>query len=293
VRVALRGGTYYLDQPLEFGPEDSGKPCGSMGEGEYPTTYAAAAGEQVVISGGSRLQRGQWGEVNGHKAWMVDIPEVKDGTWRFTQLFVNGERRPQGAAWDIGAFEYVGDRAQPDHESLKEGDVFNLGGRKATLTKLDTLPYVKSEYTKRFEFDSYENPKLKELRERYKLEKVIAQGKDEFDQQVLLMDWTHRQFKKFGRPSANPKGALEILRDIEQGHTLFLHTLCHGFRIRRRQSGMGGPCAGPPAAPRRRRRRIHGAHLDGNLVKPIPQVDHARSYEQHVPGEGGRASQRS
>jgi len=133
----------------------------------------------------------------------------------------DGTIRPQGAAWDIGAFEYVCGRAQPDHESLKEGDVFNLGGRKATLKKVDTLPYVKSEYTKRFEFDSYENPKLKELRERYKLEKVIAQGKDEFDQQVLLMDWTHRQFKKFGRPSANPKGALEILRDIEQGHTFF------------------------------------------------------------------------
>ncbi len=133
----------------------------------------------------------------------------------------DGTMRPQGAAWDIGAFEYVGGRAQPHHESLKEGDVFNLGGRKATLQKVDTLPYVKSEYTKRFEFDAYENPKLKELRERYKLEKVIAQGRDEFDQQVHLMDWTHRQFKKFGRPSANPKGALEILRDVEQGHTFF------------------------------------------------------------------------
>src|SRR3989442_11824771 len=92
--------------------------------------------------------------------------------------------------------------AQPAHESLKEGVVFDLGGRKATLKKLDTLPYVESEYTKRFRFDAYDNPKLKELRERYKLDEVIAPGKDEFDQQVLLMDWTHRQFKKFGRPSA-------------------------------------------------------------------------------------------
>lgn len=111
--------------------------------------------------------------------------------------------------------------AQPAHGFLKEGAVFDLGGRKATLKKLDTLPYVESEYTKRFKFDAYDNPKLKELRERYKLDEVIAPGKNEFDQQVLLMDWTHRQFKKFGRPSANPKGALEILRDIEQGHTFF------------------------------------------------------------------------
>ena len=115
----------------------------------------------------------------------------------------------------------AGAGAQSDTDSLKAGDVFTLGGRKAVVKKLDTLPYVESEYTKRFKFDSYDNPKLKELRERYKLNEVIAPGKDEFDQQVLLMDWTHHQFKKFGRPSANPKGALEILRDIEQGHTFF------------------------------------------------------------------------
>jgi hypothetical protein len=33
------------------------------------------------------------GEVNGQKAWVVDLPEVKAGQWRFRQLFVNGERR--------------------------------------------------------------------------------------------------------------------------------------------------------------------------------------------------------
>ena len=42
--------------------------------------YAAAAGEKVTLSGGRRLQGGRWGEVNGHKAWAVDIPEVKAGT---------------------------------------------------------------------------------------------------------------------------------------------------------------------------------------------------------------------
>jgi hypothetical protein len=111
--------------------------------------------------------------------------------------------------------------AQPLDGFLKEGANFDLGGRKATLRKLDTLPYVKSEYTKRFKFDAFDNPKLKELRERYKLDEVVAPGKSELDRQVLLMDWTHCQFKKFGRPSSNPRGALEILRDIEQGHTFF------------------------------------------------------------------------
>lgn len=88
LQVVLRGGTYYLDSPLEFGPEDSGTE-------QAPVTYAAAPGEKVVLSGGRRIGNGQWGEVNGHKAWMVDIPEVKAGTWRFRQLFVNDERRPR------------------------------------------------------------------------------------------------------------------------------------------------------------------------------------------------------
>ena len=64
-------------------------------ERKAPVVYAAAAGEKVVLSGGRRLEGGRWGEANGRKAWVVDIPEVKEGRWRFRQLFVNGARRPR------------------------------------------------------------------------------------------------------------------------------------------------------------------------------------------------------
>src|SRR6185369_13521036 len=111
--------------------------------------------------------------------------------------------------------------AQAAAVTLQEGMTVNLGGRAATLKKLDALPYVESEYTKRFKFDAFENPKLKKLRERYYLEEVIGPGQDEFDKQVLLMDWTHQQFKKFGQPSTNAKGALEILKAIDEGNTFF------------------------------------------------------------------------
>ncbi len=74
VRVVLRGGTYYLDQPLELGPEDSGTE-------QAPVVYSAAAGETAILSGGRRLENGRWGEVNGRKAWVVNIPEAKAGTW--------------------------------------------------------------------------------------------------------------------------------------------------------------------------------------------------------------------
>src|SRR4051794_8511986 len=81
VRVVLRGGTYYLDAPLEFGPDDSGTE-------QAPVVYAAAAGEKVVLSGGRGLGGGRWGEANGRRAWVVDVPGVKEGRWHFRQLFV-------------------------------------------------------------------------------------------------------------------------------------------------------------------------------------------------------------
>ena len=74
VRVVLRGGTYYLDRPMEFGPEDSGTE-------RAPVVYAAASGENVAVSGGRPIVGGRWGEANGRKAWVVDIPGVKEGKW--------------------------------------------------------------------------------------------------------------------------------------------------------------------------------------------------------------------
>lgn len=105
--------------------------------------------------------------------------------------------------------------------TLGTGSSFSLAGRKATVAKLDTLPLVENDFTKRFKFDSYDNPKLKQLREQYKLDEIVSPGKDEFGRQVLLLDWVNHQFKKFGRPTANPRGAAEILDDIRQGHTFF------------------------------------------------------------------------
>jgi hypothetical protein len=103
----------------------------------------------------------------------------------------------------------------------KAGFTFQVGDKTFLITKLQTAPFVESEFTKRYRFDSFENPKLKELRERYGLDQVVQSGKSEFDRQVLLLDWAHRQFKKFGQPSAEVRGALDILEAIKQGHTFF------------------------------------------------------------------------
>lgn len=104
---------------------------------------------------------------------------------------------------------------------LREGTQFQLAGKSATVTKVHTLPHIESEYTGLFKFDSADNPKLKELRQRYDLDAVVAPGKDEFEKQILLLDWVHNRFKKFGQPSTATRGALDILSGIEAGHTFF------------------------------------------------------------------------
>ncbi len=111
--------------------------------------------------------------------------------------------------------------AQPVGDPLKEGATFQLGPRRATLAKLDSLPHAETEYTRRFKFDSFDNPKLAELRTRHALDQVVAPGKDEFDRQVLLMDWTHNRFTKFGRPTTTSRGALEVLDAVREDKPFF------------------------------------------------------------------------
>src|SRR4051812_9410808 len=89
--------------------------------------------------------------------------------------------------------------AEAEALALKRGDTVTLGVRRITVKRLDTLPYVDSEYSKRYRFDTFDNPKLKELRECHHLDDVVAPGKSEFDRQVLLLDWANHRLKKFGK----------------------------------------------------------------------------------------------
>jgi hypothetical protein len=87
VNVVLRGGTYWLEQPLVLGPEDSGT-------ADCPVTYVAYPGEKPIISGGKTITG--WKKTGPGELWTAEIPEVKQGKWYFRQLHVNGQRRPSG-----------------------------------------------------------------------------------------------------------------------------------------------------------------------------------------------------
>lgn len=105
VKVFLRGGVYFLGEPLVFHPEDSGTV-------DCPITYAAYRDEDPILSGGQRITGWQKTEVNGRKAWAVELPEVRKGEWYFRELFVDGRRRcrsrlPKEGFYYFGGF--VGD----------------------------------------------------------------------------------------------------------------------------------------------------------------------------------------
>ncbi|MEM1509661.1 MAG: right-handed parallel beta-helix repeat-containing protein [Thermofilaceae archaeon] len=98
--VLIRGGTYYLESPLVFTPEDSGcKEC--------PVVWQAYPGERPVISGGKTIIGFSTINVNGKAAWVTRLPEVAKGEWIFKQLFVNGKRRPRARLPKEGFFRVV------------------------------------------------------------------------------------------------------------------------------------------------------------------------------------------
>ncbi|MCT9820451.1 right-handed parallel beta-helix repeat-containing protein [Microbacterium sp. W1N] len=79
VRVVLDGGVYELDEPLRFGPRDGG----SNG---HTVTWAAAAGEQVVLSGGDAVEGWELHDAD-EDIW---VAHVAPGT-ASRQLYVDGE----------------------------------------------------------------------------------------------------------------------------------------------------------------------------------------------------------
>ncbi len=87
IRVMVKNGVYYLDEPLVFGPEDSGTESA-------PVVYRAEQEGGAVISGGMRLTL-NW-KLYREGIMQAQVPAVLSQTDKFEidQLFVNGQRQP-------------------------------------------------------------------------------------------------------------------------------------------------------------------------------------------------------
>lgn len=92
VTITLRGGYYFLAEPVTFGPEDSN------------LTVQGRAGEEATLGSGRRLTG--WHRLEGN-LWAADVPEVKAGTWDFRTLTVNGQWRRRSGLPKEGFFEHL------------------------------------------------------------------------------------------------------------------------------------------------------------------------------------------
>ncbi len=121
VVVSVGGGTYFLAQPIVLEPADSGT-------AQSPTIYEAApgaAGEQPVFSGGVRVS--DWKEEAGG-AWSAILPTVKEGSWRFAQIFVNSQRRERVRLPKKGYYR-IADAMTPSPAAESKGfDRFKFAG---------------------------------------------------------------------------------------------------------------------------------------------------------------------
>jgi parallel beta-helix repeat protein len=137
VNIFIRGGVYFLKEPLIFTPEDSGTR-------EYPITYTAYKEEVPIISGGEVIKNWKEGIINGKKIWEAEIPDVRRGRYYFHQIWVNGQRRLRARHPNRGYFQI----AQLSETALKEpreigqlGFYFYKGDLKAwsTITEADIV----------------------------------------------------------------------------------------------------------------------------------------------------------
>lgn len=78
VTVFLRGGTYFLSEPVIFTPEDSGT-------ANFSIAYKKYRDEQPIVSGGRAIAN--WSKQDN--LWVADLPDVKTGKWNFRLLRVD------------------------------------------------------------------------------------------------------------------------------------------------------------------------------------------------------------
>ncbi|MGO9392112.1 right-handed parallel beta-helix repeat-containing protein [Rhodoblastus sp.] len=148
ITVALRGGVYYLDEPVVFAPKDSGSE-------NSPTIYEAFEGEQVTLSGGRKIS--DW-RVAQDGCWHKTLAAVRAGTWSFSQLFVNGRRRfrphlPKSGYFKIARkvskqeFEFQGNDLRSDWPDLHDVEILAFHDWEASRLRIKSIDAARHHVT--------------------------------------------------------------------------------------------------------------------------------------------------
>lgn len=94
--IVVRGGTYFLADPLVLTPEDSG------------LAIKAHENEQPILSGGKAITG--WREIlQGNKlVWIADVPDARENAWFFRELWVDGQRAIRARHPNVGYLPVIG-----------------------------------------------------------------------------------------------------------------------------------------------------------------------------------------
>ncbi|MBN1673345.1 MAG: right-handed parallel beta-helix repeat-containing protein [Kiritimatiellae bacterium] len=124
VSIALRGGTYFLSEPVTIAPRHSGVYAWDgrqKKEQRVPVTLAAYKDEKPVLSGGTRITGWRKTKIGARNVWVAELPEVAAGKRYFRQLFVNGKRRFRPRLPAKGLFRIAGLPDATPETPLREG----------------------------------------------------------------------------------------------------------------------------------------------------------------------------
>lgn len=104
-------------------------------------------------------------------------------------------------------------------KEIKTGNEFKLqDGTNITCLGMDNQPIVRSDYP--FFYEKFGNPDLQRLRNQYSLEEIIAPGKNDFEQILLLNEWLVNHVP-FGSPPNMRPQALQVLYHGLNGQTFY------------------------------------------------------------------------
>jgi len=119
--VTIQAGQYFLDEPVVLTAQDRG------------LTVQAAPGAQVRLYGGKVVAGWQ---KEGERLYAARLPGVKEGTWDFRALIVNGRFCPRARLPEQGHFEHLSRFDVPWMTTTGGG-----WKRKPTESELTTLRY--------------------------------------------------------------------------------------------------------------------------------------------------------
>jgi hypothetical protein len=113
INILIADGTYFIDEPLRFRPEDSGSETSV-------TTLKGANGAFPLISGGVKVTRWEKaGKVKGfanagRNLWVADVPRKAGRRVEFRQMWVDGIKTQRASNLDDGELDRI---LVADHEN--------------------------------------------------------------------------------------------------------------------------------------------------------------------------------